>query len=93
MFDRNVKFDSSQNIKKIYIYLLSILETSQELTLRELEKILIQLSFKYSFILGFKIKRKIKMGIVNLESDKAIITDNLYDLLKEIKKPSAQHTI
>lgn len=85
-FDRKVKFDSSKNHRKVYIFLLSILETSQELTTKEFEKVLIKLAFKYSLINGFKIKRKLKKSKENLKSGE--LSDKLYGLMK----PQIQQT-
>lgn len=81
-FNRKVKFDSSKNNNKVYILLLSILETSQELTTSELEKILIKLSFKYNIIFGFKIKRKLKREKKNLENSGGKISNELFSLMK-----------
>jgi len=66
-FNRKAKFDSTKSNKDVYLMLLSALEVSQDITTKELEKILIKLSFKYSFILGLQIKWKLQKGKANLE--------------------------
>ena len=87
-FDRKVKLDSSKHYKKLYVLLLSVLETSQSLTTTELEKVLIKLSFKYSLLTGFRIKRKLKKSADNLNTRTDILPDKLYSLMKP--KPQEQ---
>ena len=84
LFNREMKLDTSKQIESLYIYLLSIFEVSQDMTLMQLEKILIKLSFQYSFILGIRVKMKLKREKKSAGSLSNNLTDNLYEIMKEL---------
>ena len=83
VFDRKVKFDSSKKKENLYYILLSVLEVHQDLILAELKKILVKLAFKYNLIVGLKIRKKLKKGESNLESESQKIFDMLDNEIKE----------
>jgi len=84
---RKIKFNSTKNSRELYFLLLSVYEVHQDLTIAQMEKILVKLSFRYSPILGFKIKRKLKKGKENLKKEGANIFDKIYSEVDKNEKP------
>lgn len=85
--ERNIKFNSSKNKKELYFLLLSLYEVHQDLTIVQMEKLLIKLSFRYSLILGFKIKRMLKKGKENLKKEGPQIFEKIYSEIDKNENP------
>ena len=85
--ERKIKFNSTKNNRELYFLMLSVYEVHQDLTIAQMEKILVKLSFRYSPILGFKIKRKLKKGKENLTKEGVNIFDKIYSEVDKYEKP------
>jgi hypothetical protein len=80
---RNTKFNSSKKDKELYFVLLSIYEVNQDLTIAQMERILVKLSFRYNIFLGFKIQKRLKRKNINLKQ----VGTEMFDVIKsEIDK-------
>ena len=87
--ERKLKFDSTKSNRELYLLMLSTFEVHQDLTMAQMEKILVKLSFRYSLILGFKIKRKLKKGNENLKKEGSKIFNKIYSEIDKNEKTSA----